>query len=85
MKRLVLHCIQSERQMEDVCDGARLRGWLNGPKMVILLYLQVNGKYLSVIPHHSFSVRIPVQSGVGELGNNGKSLSAMLCIGSVRS
>lgn len=32
----------------------KVKGWLNGPKMVILLYLQVNGKCLSVITQEAF-------------------------------
>lgn len=67
VQRLLLLCVHSEQQIEDLCDGARLKGWLNCPKMVILLYLQVNGKYLLVISQHGFSVLMPAQRSACEI------------------
>lgn len=62
-----------------VREGARLKGWQNCHKIVILLHLQVNGKYLSVITQHGICVCVCewVCVSVSELWNNGKCMSVM--------
>lgn len=47
-------------------EGARLKGWQNRLKIVILLHLRVNGKYLSVITQRGVCVYVCVRGCVCE-------------------
>lgn len=59
-------------QIEDSCDSARLRRCLNCPKIVILLFLQVNGKHLSVKSWQMFQHEYLCRGVGGSGGIKGK-------------